>query len=469
MKMDLFDKDAGIIHIVGIGGAGMSAIAKVLIERGYKIQGSDIKKSRYIANLCSLGIKVFIGHRKENIEGAKLVVYSTAINFDNPEIAEARKRGIPVMHRSEMLRHIVNLNKLLAVTGTHGKTTTTSLAAFLLSRAGLAPGFIVGGELNEIGTNAQHGEGDFFVLEADESDGSFLAVDPQFAIVTNVENDHIEHYGSFNKIISSFREFIEKTKEACILCLDCSTLAGLAEEQKLKGKRIITYSLSKETDVMAKDIEVNFERTTFTITDRLSGKELRATMKLKGKHNVQNALSIYALGKLLSIDEEIILGAIRDFSGVARRFEVVGTVDGKVIIDDYAHHPTEIKATIEAVRDTSFKRIIAVFQPHRYSRVANLFDEFTEAFDGADVVVSTQIYASSEEPIPGVSGQRLFESIANVNRKKKLAYIPKLLDIPAYVSKIARSGDAILFLGAGDINLVAPETLNALIDEKERV
>lgn len=453
------------VHIIGIGGAGMSAIARVLLEQGYSVTGSDIKESRYIENLRELGARIFIGHRAENIGNPDLVVYSTAIRKDNVEIITAKERGIPVIHRSEMLYHLTNGKKTIAVTGTHGKTTTTSLAAFMLSVAGLKPGFIIGGELNEIGTNAQHGEGPYFIIEADESDGSFLYLKPHISIITNLEVEHLDYYGTFERLCQSFKKFAQKTRNTCIFCADDERLLSFFKDADKKEKKLISYGFSSKADIRAENYECDGRGGKFVIRDGIFGNKLVAYTQLKGKHNVQNALSVYALGKVLSIDEEKILKAIEKFPGVRRRFEFKGIVDGIAIIDDYAHHPTEIKATIEAAKSLNHSRLIAVFQPHRYTRVAHLYKEFPQAFENADVIVTTQIYSAGEDPLPGVSGQWLFEMIADKNLRKKLAYIPRIIDIPEYIKHISKPGDLVLFLGAGDITLVSSETVKVL-DEK---
>lgn len=450
------------IHIVGIGGAGMSAIARVLLEQGYSVSGSDIKESRYIENLREMGARIFIGHKAENIEDSKLVVYSTAIGKKNVEIVASQKNGIPVIHRSEMLYYLTGGKKTIAITGTHGKTTTTSLAAFLLSVAGLKPAFIIGGELNEIGTNAQYGEGQYFVIEADESDGSFLYLKPYISIITNLESEHLDYYGSFEKLSESFKEFIEKTGDTCIFCADDAKVLYFCEQATGGIKRLISYGFSPQALIRAEEYRCDNNGGEFLIYDGLRGKKIKLRTHLKGKHNIQNALSIYALGVVLSIKDKKILKAIEEFPGVRRRFELKGRVNDITVIDDYAHHPTEIRATVDAARSLHHSRLIVVFQPHRYSRVANLYREFLNAFEDADVIVATQIYGAGEEPFPGVSGQWLFEMVANKNIRKKLAYIPRLIEIPEYIRNIARSGDVVLFLGAGDITLVSSETVKTL-------
>jgi UDP-N-acetylmuramate--alanine ligase len=450
------------IHIVGIGGAGMSAIAHILLDQGKRISGSDIKESRYVTALRERGATIHIGHAAFNIDGAELVVYSTAIRENNPELVEARNRRVPLLHRSALLGPLSAGRRLIAVTGTHGKTTTTSLIASLLTVNGDDPGFLIGGELNEIGTNARNGSGAFFVLEADESDGSFLHVAPEIAVVTNIENDHLDHYGDMSRLFESFLEFGSTATGTVVACLDDEGSARLARELADSGKTVVTYGLAQEADIAAREIRATERGTTFTAVDRRSGATLAVETALRGAHNVRNLLATFAVARCLGIPDASFSTCAREFKGVVRRFQLIDQVDGIALYDDYAHHPTEIKATLAAASEAGFARVIAVFQPHRYSRAALLMEEFGRAFDDADVVVATELYAAGEEPIPGVSGKRVFERICENTERKQLAFIPRLVDIPAYLASRLRAGDAVFFIGAGDVNLAIRETADAL-------
>lgn len=460
MKIEDFEK-AKRVHIVGIGGAGMSAIARLLVEMGYQVQGSDLKSSRYTVGLEQIGVKVSIGHRKENIEGADLVVYSTAIKEDNPELVQARALGIPVYHRSQALRFLTSKRRVIAVTGTHGKTTSTSMTAHALRRLGVDAGFLVGGEVNEIGSNASWGTAPFFVIEADESDRSFLLVSTEFALITNIENDHLENYGSMERLTKSFAEFIENVTSGCAYCADDPLLASLAVNH---CRRSVSYGFSDQSDYAISSYHTNREGTRFTVVTP-EGERIDAFIPLKGRHNALNATGVAALLSLAGYDPAAVLDALATFTGVARRFELKGSTGDIDIIDDYAHHPTEIAATLRAAREAGYKRIIAVFQPHRYSRVANLLDSFARAFVDADFIVATDIYSAGEDNIPGITGRLLFEKIAEKNNGKKLAYFPRLIDIPDYLKQRVKPGDGVIFLGAGDITTISTEFARMLNGE----
>lgn len=443
------------VHIIGIGGAGMSAIALVLKDLGYDVTGSDLKRSRYVEIVESKGIRTFIGHTPENVINKDLVIYSTAIPPNNPELEKARQLGIKVIHRSEALQLVANKKKVIAVTGTHGKTTTTSLVAHILRVAGFDAGFIVGGEVNDYGSNAMYGKGEYFVIEADESDGSFLKIKPHFSIVTNLEPEHLDFFKSEQNLISAALSFIEKTEDLSVICYDDRRLRSITKLVK-KSDKIITYGFTGG-DIVIKDFVENQNGIGFSIRTE-SNREMHFSLSLRGKHNALNAVAVITLMLHIGVPLEKIQEGLKNFKGVGRRLQLISFDNGIAIFDDYAHHPTEISAVLHSLRSGGFNRIIAVFQPHRYSRTYHLLSEFPRAFDASDYVITTEIYPAGEEPIPGITGKILFEAVAERNKSKKLAYIPRLIDIPNYIKRIARNGDAVVFLGAGDITLAAKET-----------
>ncbi|MCX7832279.1 MAG: UDP-N-acetylmuramate--L-alanine ligase [Actinobacteria bacterium] len=443
------------VHIIGIGGAGMSAIALILNELGYDVSGSDLKKSRYVEFVESKGIPTFIGHSPENVLGKDLVIYSTAIPPNNPEIGKARELGIRVIHRSEALQLIADEKKVIAVTGTHGKTTTTSLAAHILRVSGLDAGFIVGGEVNDYGSNAMYGKGEYFVIEADESDGTFLKIKPYCSIFTNLEPEHLDFFESEQNLISAALTFIENTENVSVLCYDDKRLRSISRIANSSNK-IITYGFSGGDVVIRKFVEKP-DGIEFSIQTG-HNIEMDFSLPLRGKHNALNATAVISLMLYLGIPQKKIKEGLKNFKGVGRRLQLLSSHNGIAIFDDYAHHPTEISAVLQSLRGSGFKRIIAVFQPHRYSRTYHLLSEFPKAFSASDYVITTEVYSAGEEPIPGITGKILFEAIAEKNTHKKLAYLPRLIDIPSYIKRIARNGDAVVFLGAGDITLAAKET-----------
>jgi UDP-N-acetylmuramate--alanine ligase len=453
MKEDSFRR----IHIIGIGGAGMSAIAIVFHDSGYEVSGSDLKHSRYVEFVSSRGIPVFIGHRPELVENKDLVIYSTAIPDNNPELKRARELGIRTIHRSEALALLTADKKLIAVTGSHGKTTTTSLVAHTLRTSGIDAGFIVGGEINDYGSNASSGKSDYFVLEADESDGTFLKLDPQYSIFTNLEPEHLDFFESEKAMIKAARKFIAKTTVKAFVCADDARLLKLS--QGLEDK-VIFYGFSAG-DFRITEFETGSDGSQFKLLTP-EGKELVFKLRLKGLHNIQNAAGVAALALNLGLSFQKISKAFASFSGVGRRLQLLTDSDGIFVFDDYAHHPTEILKVLQTLKKSGFKRIIAVFQPHRYSRTFHLLSDFPGAFKEADVIVTTEIYAAGEEPIPGITGKYLFEQIASANPQKHLAFIPRIIDLPQFMVELAKPGDAVVFMGAGDITLAAQETARLL-------
>lgn len=444
------------IHFVGIGGAGMSPLAKILLLLGYNVSGSDQGTSPIIEELVRLGARVWTdGQRAENVRGADAIVVSTAIPYDNPEVIAAWDLRIPKLHRSDINAALVNEYDGIAVAGSHGKTTTTSMIGVTLDRVGVSPTIIVGGEVPDLGTNAKLGTSRYLVSEADESDGSFLKLRPHVAVVTNVEDDHMDHYGTMEKIIAAFRTFIDQVDEdgTAILCFENEILQKLAAETK---RRVISYAIDREADYRAADIEAHGSIISFTVFER--GVELgRVSLNIPGRHNVLNALACIAVARLAGGEFAQIQDALAGFHGAKRRFQTKGKERGVWVVDDYAHHPTEIAVTLTAARATNPKRLICVFQPHRYSRTNLLRAEFGACFAAADLLLLTDVYAAGEAPIPGVSGETLMEEVAKQTGQDAV-YLPDRADLERYLAQHVRAGDLVITMGAGNI-LEVGETL----------
>lgn len=425
----------------------MSGIAMVLLDHGYTVSGSDLKKSEITDRLQMLGARVCYGHSPSHVGEAELVVYSSAIPPDNPELVTARKRGLPVVPRAEMLGRLMRQSKGIAVAGAHGKTTTSSLAAFLLERTGLDPTVIVGGEMNGFG-NAKTGRGEFLVAEADESDGSFSLLDPSIVIVTNVEDDHLDHYRTVDAIRRAFREFIFKVPRdgVAVLNYDDPFLRRVAHELPYP---VITYGCAPDADYRLAGFQLNCAISSAEVYWR---RELLGRLELivPGRHNLLNALAVVAVGRHLGLEFPEIARALRDFRGVRRRFELVGESRGVRVVDDYAHHPTEVKATLEAARQTRPNRLIAVFQPHRYTRTKFLHAEFGKAFAAADEVFLSRIYPAGEKPIPGVTTRLIGDEIQKQKRVEPLLF-EEQDELVAHLASVVREGDLVMTLGAGDI------------------
>jgi UDP-N-acetylmuramate--alanine ligase len=437
------------IHVVGAGGAGMSAIAAVLAAMGHHTTGSDIKASRSLERLRARGVEVRIGHRPENVVGADALTYSTAVSERNVEIAQARRLGIPVLSRAAMLEAIVALRRTVAIAGTHGKTTTSSMLALVLVEAGLHPSFIIGGEVNEIGTNAAWDVGELLVVEADESDGTFLHMAPELGIVTSVEPDHLEHYGSFEELKAAFRVFFGQVGSA-IVCADDPVAASLAPASA------VTYGCSAGAKVRIVGVESGRNHLRFELLG--SGESIGLfELPVPGVHNARNAAAAVAAALELGVDPEHARRALARFAGVARRFEFRGDIGGVTFVDDYAHLPGEVRAALDAARGGGFGRIVCVFQPHRYSRVAMLAPEFADAFEGADLVVVTEVYAAGELPRPGVSGRLVLDAIVRAHPRARAVYVPRRDEVVAYLRANLRPGDLCLTLAAGDLTNLAAE------------
>ncbi|HPQ71329.1 MAG TPA: UDP-N-acetylmuramate--L-alanine ligase [bacterium] len=453
------------IHFIGIGGIGMSGIAEVLLNLGFKVSGSDLRHNEITLNLARLGATVYEGHRAEQVEGADVVVTSAAIRPENPEISSAKALQIPVIHRAEMLAELMRLKFGIAVAGTHGKTTTTSLLAVILGQAGFDPTVVVGGRVGSIGSNAKLGHGEYFVTEADESDGSFLLLTPTIAVVTNVDLEHLDHYSGLEQLKRTFLEFINKVPfyGVSVMCLDDENVQALIPSIR---KRVVTYGLSKQADFRAEDVRQEGFNTTFNVRHVERGVLGRIHMPLPGRHMVQNALAAVAVSMELNIPFEAVAEAISEFSGVRRRFQRIGQVDDVLIIDDYGHHPTEIRATLAAARSGFGRRLVVAFQPHRYTRTQDLFDDFLTSFNEADKLLVTDIYAASETPIEGVTARKLVDGIRACGHKD-VTYVPTNEEVLETLLEIVRPGDLVMTMGAGNLNDVARK-LNELLEAKNK-
>lgn len=438
------------IHFVGIGGIGMSGIAEVLLNLNYKVSGSDLRSSDTTDRLTGLGAEIGIGHNADNLKNVDVVVISSAVHEDNPEVIEAKRLHVPVIPRAEMLAELMRMKFGIAIAGTHGKTTTTSMAASILGHAGIDPTIVIGGKLNAIGTNAKLGQGKFLLAEADESDGSFLILSPTIAVVTNIDADHLDHYsGGIEEIKDTFVKFINKVPfyGLAILCLDDGNIREILPRVK---KRYITYGLSSQSDVRATHIRHNGFQTSFIA--HYKGYRLgEVSFPMPGPHNVLNAMACIAVALELDVPFSAIQEGFAGFGGVGRRFTVKGEPKGIMVVDDYGHHPAEIKATLAAARQGwPERRIVTAFQPHRYTRTHELFDEFVTAFYDADVLVLTDVYAAGEQPIEGATAERLSDEVRR-HGQKDVTYIANRELIPVHLAGIVKEGDIVITLGAGNI------------------
>ncbi|WP_437735909.1 UDP-N-acetylmuramate--L-alanine ligase [Sorangium sp. So ce1335] len=440
------------VHFVGVGGVGMSGLAEILRSLEFEVSGSDLKESSTTRRLTSLGVRIDIGHRAENVRGVDVVVYSSAIRPDNPELTEARALGIPAIGRAEMLAELMRVKYGVAIAGSHGKTTTTSLVATVLRAAGLDPTVVVGGKMAALGTNARLGAGDLLVAEADESDGSFLRLTPTIAVVTNIDPEHLDHYGTHERIKDAFVEFAARVPfyGLAVLCLDHPHVQDLLPRIP---RRHVTYGVSPQSDYSARGIQFRGLETSFNAYRR--GEPLGGfTVKMPGAHNVLNCLATIAVADELEVPLDVTKQALATFGGVARRFTIVGSIGGITLVDDYGHHPAEIRATIDAARRAfpgEDHRVVVAFQPHRHTRTRDLFDEFTRAFNQADVLLVTDIYAAGEPPIPGVTAERLVQSIRE-HGHHDARFVADKADLPEALEQIVRPGDVVIALGAGDVN-----------------
>ncbi len=454
------------IHFVGIGGAGMSGIAEVMVNMGYRVSGSDSRRGEAVERLERLGAKVFTGHQPSHVEGAHVVVYSSAVARDNVEVQVARQRGIPVIPRAEMLAELMRLKYGIAIAGTHGKTTTTSIVAGLLGAAGLDPTVVVGGRVHGLGTNARLGQGEFLVAEADESDGSFLKLSPTIAVVTTVDAEHLDHYADLDAIRQAFLEFVNKVPfyGAAVVCLDEPNIQEMIPRIE---KRVITYGLESGADLTARRLQFSGMSAQFEVLHR--GRVLGpASLQVPGRHNVLNSLAAIAVGLDLEVPFERIQTALAGFAGVQRRFQIRGEAQGVLVVDDYGHHPAEVRATLAAAKAGFDRRVITVFQPHRYTRTHHLRKEFLTAFYQSDALIVMDIYPAGEAPIPGVHARDLAEGIA-AHGHREVIYMDGDRDgIVQYLCESTRPGDLVLTLGAGDVGQLGAEFLARLGDGSEQ-
>lgn len=465
--------DIGTIHFVGIGGIGMSGIAEILHNLGYAVQGSDIAESANVARLRSAGIDISIGHAAKNLGSAAVVVISSAVKPDNAEVQEARARLIPVVPRAEMLAEIMRLKWGVAVAGTHGKTTTTSIVASVLDAGQFDPTVINGGIINAYGTNARLGDGDWIVVEADESDGTFIKLPATIAVVTNIDPEHLDHYGGFDELKAAFVSFVQNIPfyGFATLCIDDAEVQALIPQ--VSDRRIITYGLSPQADVRAVDLKTTATMSRFRVTaaDR-SGGAVRdiGTFELPmvGEHNIRNALAAIVIAEEMNVDSDVVKRALKQFAGVKRRFTRVGVVNNVTVIDDYGHHPVEISAVLAAARTSAARNVIAVFQPHRYSRVSDLFDDFCTCFNDADTVIVSDIYAAGETPLAGVDRDALVDGLRARGHRHVLP-LGDPNDLARMIDGIAEAGDMVICLGAGDVTRWAnglPDTLAQISSAK---
>ncbi|OGQ84292.1 MAG: UDP-N-acetylmuramate--L-alanine ligase [Deltaproteobacteria bacterium RIFOXYA12_FULL_58_15] len=453
----MFRDRAHRLHFIGLGGIGMSGIAEVLINLGYDVRGSDVQPSLVTARLSALGATVHEGHAALHVGDADVVVVSTAVRADNPEVVEARRRGIPVIRRAEMLAELMRMKYGIAVAGTHGKTTTTSLVATVLGEGGFDPTIVIGGRLASLGTNAKLGEGEYLVAEADESDGSFLKLMPTIAVVTNIDAEHLDFWtGGLPEIVDAFVDFVNKVPfyGVSVLCLDHPTVQGILPRIE---KRFVTYGFSQQADYVAEDLRVGKGAITFAV--RVRG-ELMGDVRLNmiGRHNVANALATIAVADEVGVPFEKTVTALLKFSGIGRRFEIKGQAGDILVADDYGHHPAEIRATLEAAKEAHNRRLVVAFQPHRYTRTRDFLEEFAPAFNASNVLLVADIYAASETPIEGVTAEKLVEVIRSRGHSN-VEYVGPVAEVGTRLAEIVRPGDLVLTLGAGNIWQAGEELL----------
>jgi UDP-N-acetylmuramate--alanine ligase len=461
--MNLTFRNFQRVHLVGIGGSGMSGIAEVLLSSGYAVSGSDMKATSVTEHLVRLGAQFQEGHRAENVHGAQVVVISSAVPADNVEVVEAHKQKIPVIPRAEMLAELMRLKHGVAVAGAHGKTTTTSMIAAVLGAAGLDPTFVVGGRVNHVGSHAQVGKGEFMVVEADESDRSFLLLAPAVAVITTIDREHLDQYASLEEIQQAFLQFANRVPfyGSAVLCLDEPNVQAIIPGIK---RPVITYGTSSQADLVISDVKLDGLSSHFRLTFRGEDLGLFTLPSPPGIHNVRNAAAASAVALSLNVPAELIRTGLGNFAGVGRRFEIRGPYNGVTLIDDYGHHPAEIRATLTAARGCNYKRLLVLFQPHRYTRTQGLWDDFSRSFNEADLLVLTEIYAAGEVTIAGVSGEKLAEAVS-ASGHKAVTFCSTMQSAMDFILREARTGDAVLTIGAGSVGRL-PEQLAMLLESK---
>lgn len=456
----MFRDRANRLHFVGIGGIGMSGIAEVLINLGYDVRGSDLQESTVTKRLKSLGATLYKGHRASNVADADVVVISTAIRNTNPELVEARRLGIPIIRRAEMLAELMRMKYGVAVAGTHGKTTTTSLVGTILSEGGIDPTIVVGGRVKSLSSNARLGAGEYLVAEADESDGSFLKLIPTIAVVTNIDEEHLDHWsGGLEQIVDAFVDFVNKVPfyGCAVMCLDHPTVQSVLPRLE---KRYVTYGFSAQADFSASNLVAQDGSLRFTVRkhDEVLGD---IELNMVGRHNAENALAAIVVADEVGVPFEVTAKALREFEGVGRRFEMKGSCNDIMVVDDYGHHPTEIQATLRAARDYFERRVVVAFQPHRYTRTRDLLDDFVTSFNSSDVLLISDIYEASEEPIEGINSETLVEGIST-HGHHQASYAGDLSSLLDSLESIVEPGDLVITLGAGDISKVSDQLLERL-------
>jgi UDP-N-acetylmuramate--alanine ligase len=440
------------IHLVGIGGSGMSGIAEILLSTGYAVSGSDLKTTPITERLRNLGAKIQHGHQPENVHGAHVVVVSSAVRPDNVELIEAHRLKIPVIPRAEMLAELMRLKYGIAVAGAHGKTTTTSMVAAVLAAADLDPTFVVGGRVNHVGSHARLGQSEYMVVEADESDRSFLLLAPVIAVVTTIDREHLDQYRSLEEIQEIFQQFVNRVPfyGTVVLCLDEPNVQAILSGVK---RPVITYGMSSQADLVISNVTLRGLSSEFRLTYHGDDLGVFHLPSPPGIHNVRNAAAAAAVGLSLNVPADLIRAGLAKFAGVGRRFEMKGTYAGVTLIDDYGHHPAEIRATLDAARGCDYKRLLVLFQPHRFSRTKHLWDDFCRSFNQADILVLTEIYAAGESPIEGITGERLAEAISAAGHKN-VVYTSTMQAAVEYLLREARPGDAVMTVGAGSVGRV---------------
>ena len=469
--MKAMGTEIGVIHFVGIGGIGMSGIAEVMHQLGYKVQGSDQSDGYVVEGLRKAGIPVTIGHSPDNLGDASVVVCSTAIARGNPEVEAAIERRLPLVRRAEMLAELMRMGSTIAVAGTHGKTTTTSMIAAMLDAGGIDPTVINGGVINAYGSNARLGKSDWMVVEADESDGSFLRLDGTIAVVTNIDPEHLDHYGDFDVVKDAFVEFVENVPfyGLAVLCVDHPEVQNLLS--RIRDRRVVTYGFSALADLRADNLTTGPDGTRFDVIVLQrdgSRRTIRAVhMPMPGRHNVQNSLAAIAVGLELGMPDATIANGFARFQGVKRRFTRVGEIDGTTFIDDYAHHPVEIRAVLSAAREATTGKVIAVVQPHRYTRLRDLMEDFQNAFNEADVVFVAPVYAAGEQPIDGVDAAALAEGL-RAHGHRAVRTVADLDDLCGGLRDLAAAGDLVICMGAGDITKWAASLADGICAARAR-
>ncbi len=466
-------QEVGPIHFIGIGGIGMSGIAEVMHNLGFTVQGSDLSQNANVDRLRALGLTISIGHEAENIENASVIVTSSAVKSDNPEVMAARARFLPVVRRAEMLAELMRLKSSVAVGGTHGKTTTTSMIAAMFDAANMDPTVINGGIINAYGTNARLGEGEWMVVEADESDGTFVKLPAEIAIVTNIDPEHLDHYGDFDALRAAFYDFVVNVPfyGFAVMCIDHAEVQALIG--RIEDRRIVTYGESPQAEVRMVDLRFENGDCLYdvVIADRMSDSTREITglkLPMPGRHNALNSLAAVAVAEQLKFSDDVIRAALANFAGVKRRFTKTGVWNDVVIFDDYGHHPVEIAAVLSATRDVAKNRVIAVMQPHRYTRLESLFDDFCSCFNDADVVIIAPVYEAGEQPIEGIDRDSLVEGLTARGHRQALA-LPEPAALAKMIAEIAEPGDVVVCLGAGTITYWAhalPQELAALKQEQ---